>query len=186
MKSQNRFVLFFLVLFSLTGCEPPDDDPILEETSTVFLEQALAEIFLLNGQAFIPTSFDESSSLVVNFVDRNLVTGPIASFSTRSAAPWDNTVTINASLENAFFTTLTNPTTQIPPFFQGGTVGDVISVDTNSWLDFTFNFTYPEEAPEVLINEIDIMEFVYSFEYTDTNTGELLNTKVLTHRVVFQ
>ncbi len=173
----------FLCVSIFSSCDKEESNEV-NETSQVFLEKSYPGLFKINGQSVL-TSEGNSG---VNYSDDNLLysnlpNGNYASFDISMFVPTDNTVSIQAGLESVRI--IKTDGTEVPPFFAGGSVGGIDDVigDGVSRQRFDFNFTYPSDAPVINKNNFAGMRFVFTFEYEDNNSGDILDNKTFSFTI---
>ena len=179
-----KYVIIFLFITSFISCET-DDEGNASEPSTVYLEDAFAEIYKLNNIDATPYAQEETSNSISNQVDISAFDGVnLNSFNIRAAAPIDNTLSINASLGSVYIVLKNGD--EIPPFYQSGELGDVIEFDGIQRQSFLFNFTYPSSASPIDIGDIDYIYLEYEFDYTANSSGSNVYSKSVNHTVYFE
>jgi hypothetical protein len=177
-------ILIVLLLFSFFSCKKEKINDT--ETSTVYLNQALAEIRTLNNISNTPGTFIEEDDIVTNIIDiSDFSTLNLNQFSTAVSAPIDETVTVNTSLESVFI--IKKNGDQIPPFFESSQVGGIFEEagTNNKWREFLFNFTYPSNANPISIGNIDRVELIYTFEYKNLS-DETVHVKTFNNTIIFE
>ena len=184
MKPFNRIILltslcFIAILFS---CEPPDDDPIIEETSTVFEERFLPGFFRINGEDVLTNDVSSTNYTVIDELPASRIPdGNLFSFSVAVAIPTDSSVQIEPELDNVSFTRADDVI--VPPFFEGSNFRSNDVLDGISYSLYDFNFTYPSEAPTVEANTIKEFKFIVTTDYFDRNSGEFLEDIIFNYTI---
>ena len=179
-KVNSLIVLLFFIPF--ISCE---DEGSINETSTIYLEDTFAEIYQINNVSATPHTQNNSTNSITNQIDISEFNGAdLSSFSIRTAAPIDNSVSINTSIESVYIVLKNNE--QASPFFESGEVGNIINSEGIDRQEFLFNFTYPSNATPIDIGNIDYLYLVYTFDYTDNVSGTTIHSKTIDHTVYFE
>ena len=183
MKIKCLYLFFAITL--LISCET--DDEVTPVISTVYLESSFAEIYKINGVEARPYSQTNGTSAISNNIDiSSFGNANLSSFNTKLAAPTDNSVSINASLESVVIVLKNGQ--QVPPFFAGGDVGTILEFvdDPIKKQEFLFDFSYPSNANPIAIADIASINLVYGFDYTDNASGGTIFSRTISHSIVFE
>lgn len=183
MKSNLNILSILFFCFIALSCSEDDDQDNTSTPSTIYNETSFVEISSLNGSNVTTTSFTDGVTNGSNTINASpFGSTNLTGFNTGIAAPTDDSVTINASLNDAAIVLTSG--TEVPPFFADGDIGNIIDAgDGVLRLDIKYNFTYPADANPIPINTIDRIRVVYSLEYL--SSGSIIHTKTFTHTIFF-
>jgi hypothetical protein len=187
MKTTNLLITLFIISIFYSCCTDCDDEGGSRSFSTIYQEKSLPGFLKINGADVFPSEINSTNNSASDELTFDDVPGQnISALSVRMFVPTDDSVTIEAQVGDVLI--LKNDGVNAPPFFEGGTI-DGQSDDFNEGFDrqgYTYNFTYPNNAPTINKSNLTGLSFEFHFVYTDTATGEILENKTYKYDVAIR
>ena len=186
MKLKSILLIVVACVSCYSCCTDCDDDGN-QSFSRVYEEKSFPGFFKINGSDVIVSEVNSSNNSANDQTSLSDLPGQILNaFSVRMFVPTDNSVTISASVGNIFI--LKTDGTSAPAFFESGTIDKVADlydegVDRQG---YTYNFTYPSNAPTIDRTNLEGFKFEFNFEYQDTQSGEVINSKTFEYTINLQ
>jgi len=174
----KTILVTLIVIGSLYSCCTECQEEGGSDFSTIYQEKTFPGFFKINGVDVIASEINSTNDSSNDQALLNTISGQnLQNFGLRMFVPTDNTVAIDASVGDVFI--LKADGINAPAFFESGTV-DEISDAYNEGISrqgYTYNFSYPSNAPKIDESNLKGFSIELNYVYTDIASGQVIENK---------